>query len=274
MWLNRTLTDTTTYVNTVAPLVTQPAVQNFIADSVTQQIISSVPPQDLAQALLPANELESVQTAGDVTGKVQPIIRADVLQVVQSAKFATLWKTTNRTVHASLVTQLQGPDTEVITLNLVPVVNGVIDELRTTALHAVADHLGGGGVIDSQAATVTLHSDRIVQYQQYYRLFQAGTWAVVALALAFGAGAVWLSVHHAKTLRRILIGVGVVALAQAAILAAPNLVTLPGTDPTTQAVAVAIFNVIVRNLFIASLVLGIVCIAAAITSKVVSTVRR
>jgi hypothetical protein len=32
VWANRTLTDTATYTQTVAPLVTQPEVQQFVAD--------------------------------------------------------------------------------------------------------------------------------------------------------------------------------------------------------------------------------------------------
>jgi hypothetical protein len=40
VWLNRTLVSTSTYVGTVAPMVTKPAIQNMIADKVSTQLIN------------------------------------------------------------------------------------------------------------------------------------------------------------------------------------------------------------------------------------------
>src|SRR5262249_20128562 len=58
VWLNRTLTDTTTYVSTVTPLVTKPAVQTFLADTITDQIVKQAPIDDIAHAILPAGQAD------------------------------------------------------------------------------------------------------------------------------------------------------------------------------------------------------------------------
>jgi uncharacterized membrane protein len=85
---------------------------------------------------------------------------------------------------------------------------------------------------------------------------------IIALILS-----VWLSVHHSRTLRRILFGVGILALLQALVLSIPRFITLPGIDQASQAAAKAFIEAIVQNLFLASLIIGIVCMVTAIGSK-------
>lgn len=269
VWLNRTLTDTTTYVNTVAPLVTKPAIQNFVSQKVTEQLLNNVSPQDLAAALLPAAQLTGAQTTDQLKTLLEPVIKANVLQIVQSPSFALLWRTTNQTAHASLVSQLNDSSTEQLTLDLTPTINGVIAELKTTQLSSVIDKIN----VTPDAGKLTIKNSNLPRFRQYYELFQAGTIAIVVVTILALTLAIGLSVHHAKTVRRILFGVGILALFQALILAAPSFVSLPGNDPVTQGAAKAVVQVLVQNLLIASLVVGGVCIVAAVSSKLYAKFR-
>jgi hypothetical protein len=265
VWLNRTITDNTTYVGTVAPLVSKPAVQTFIAQKVTDQLINSAPDTSLASSLLPASDFANNPSPTQVQALLEPVIKANILKIVSSPSFAALWKSTNQTAQAGLISELNSTS-GVITLNFSPAITGVITQLGTTQLAPLASHI----TISPTAGIVTIKSNKISQIHHYYRLFQTGTVVIVIVALLAAALSIWLSVHHAKTLRRILIGVGVLALLQAVILAAPTVVTTTKIDVTTLAAAKAVIEGLFHNLQLASLIVGLVCIAAAIGSKVYS----
>jgi hypothetical protein len=85
-----------------------------------------------------------------------------------------------------------------------------------------------------------------------------------------GTIAVVLSVHHGKTIRRILLIGGILALLQGMLLALPWLVTVPHVDTTTEAAVKIIVEQIVRNLMLLSSIVGIGCIAGAVASAVIS----
>ena len=270
VWLNRTLTDTPTYVNAVSPLITQPAVQTFVADKVSRQILQSAPAQDMAMALLPSGSFSASETDEQLQAQLLPIIKADVLNVLRSPGFADLWRNTNTSIHSSLVSQLGGSASDQLTLDMTPAIAGVMDLLKTTLLSPVVEHAD----IKPGSGVVTLKDSKIVQFHQYYTWFQRGTVAVVALALLLAVLSVWLSVHHMKTARRVLVGVGVLALIMAGVLWLPAVVTVPNADTATLDAARSIEQGLLHNLFVASLVVATACIALAIASKAYEFIRR
>src|SRR5580692_4876547 len=91
IWLNRTLTNTPTYVDTVAPLVTKPAIQKYISQEVTTAILNNSPTQNLASALLPASEAAANLSTTQLNNLMRPIIEADAIKIVQSPSFVSLW---------------------------------------------------------------------------------------------------------------------------------------------------------------------------------------
>jgi hypothetical protein len=263
VWLNRTLTDNKTYVNTVAPLVSQPAIQDFVAQKATDQIMNSSPDPSFVASLLPTSDLNGSKTPAQIQALVEPIIKANVLKIVSSPSFAALWKSTNQAAQASLVSQLDST-TGVITLNFNPALTAVIAQLGTTQLAPIA------AKVDPSPTTgvITIQSDKISQIHRYYKLFKTGTVAIVVLAILAALLSVWLSVNHAKTIRRILVGVGVLALLQAALLMAPTVVTVAKVDATTMAAARVVIEGLFHNLQLASVIVGVVCILGAIGSKI------
>ena len=263
VWLNQTLTNTNTYVNTVAPLVKKPAIQSFIAQKVSDQIINNAPTQNLATTLLPASELSANQTPSQIKSMLSPVIQSDVLQIVKSNSFATLWKNTNQTANAELVSQLNGNSGQV-QLDLSPAVNGVINELKASQLSPVANKIS----ISPNTGKLDIKNSGVSKVHHYYKLFQAGTIAIVVCAVLAVLLSILLSIHHAKTIRRILVGVGILALLQALALEAPRYITTKGMDQVTQNAVRAFAEAIFHNLQLANLILGIVCILGAIGSKV------
>jgi hypothetical protein len=269
IWLNQTITNTSVYVNTVAPLVEKPAIQNFIAQKVATEIVDNAPLQNLAATLLTYSQLNPNQTAAQVKSQLTTIIESDVLAIVRSSSFAALWRNTNQTAHAQLISQLNSGSNQ-LQLDLSPAINGVINELKSSQLSPIASQIS----INPNSGKLDIKNSGVAKAHRYYKLFQEGTIAVVAAAILAIILAVWLSVHHAKTARRILIGTGILSLLQALVLEAPALIKFKGTDTISQNAAKVFVVAIVHNLLIASLIIGIICIMVAIGSKIYSHLRR
>ncbi|HEY5267810.1 MAG TPA: hypothetical protein VII94_01595, partial [Candidatus Saccharimonadales bacterium] len=198
IWLNRTLTNTPTYVNTVAPLVTKPAIQKYIAQEVTTAILKNSPTQSLASALLPASEAASSLNVNQLNALMRPIIEADAIKIVQSPSFASLWRNTNETAHAALISQLNNNSGE-IDLNLSPAITGLINELNSSQLSALAGHIS----VTPNTGKISIKSGNIVQARHYYRLYEASTYGVVIVAILALGLAILLSGKRARLIRRI-----------------------------------------------------------------------
>lgn len=261
VWLNRTLTDTPTYVAVVSPLATKPDIQNFIAKKASEALAKNVPPQEAAVALLPPEALQ--QTPEQINAQLQPIVYNNVLKVISSPTFATIWTQANQTAHSSLVNQLNS-DNDQLNLNLNPVIVAVTQQLGTTGLAPVASDIE----ITPDMGQVSLQGTGIAKAHSYYKLFKRSTIVVIVAALLSLLVSILLSVHHLKTIRRILISTGLMLLLLAASIQAPSIIAIKLTDVETQKALVVIMQSIFHNLQVASLIGGLGCIVVAVGTKV------
>jgi hypothetical protein len=269
IWLNRTLTNTDTYVSTVAPLVTKPAIQKYIAQEVTTAILKNSPTENLASALLPASEVTTNLNTEQLNNLIRPIIEADATKIVQSSSFINLWTQTNRTAHQAFISQLNNNSGQ-INLNLSPAITGLIAELNNSQLSAVAGHIS----VTPNTGKLAIKSGNIVQAHHYYRLYEASTYGVVIAAVIAIGLAIILSAKRARLVRRILLWTGILALFQAAVLATPSFLSFSGNNVVTENAVKAFATALFHNLLIANLVIGIVCLAAGIGSMVYVHLKR
>lgn len=264
VWLNRTLTDTSTYVSTVAPLVSKPAIQNFVAEKATQQLLTSASINDIAGTLLPAEEING-KSADQLQQLVKPIITANVLQIFRSQPFASLWADTNRSAHQQFIRQLNTNSSQ-ITLDLSPLVNGIIEQLKTTRLSPVSAHLN----LKPSNAMLNLKGSIVDKMHAGYTIFKRSSLIIAGATLLAVVLCIVFSVHHIKTARRILFGTGIITLVFALILEAPSYIPLSGNDPVQQAAIIAVAKTLLHNLQEACLILGILCLVTAVGSKIYS----
>jgi hypothetical protein len=263
IWLNRTLTNNSTYVSTVAPLVTKPAIQKYIAQEVTTAILKNSPTQNLASALLPASEVAAITTTTQLNNLMRPIIESDALTIVESPSFAALWKQTNQTAHQSFISQLNNNSGQ-INLNLNPAITGLINELNSSQLSAVAGHIS----VSPNTGKLSIKSGNIVQAHHYYRLYETSTYGIVIAAVIAIGLAILLSLKRVRLVRRILLWTGILALLQAAVLATPSFLSFSGNNEVTENAVKAFATAIFHNLLIANLVIGLICLAAGVGSMV------
>ena len=107
VWTRNQVTNTDRYVRTVAPLASDPAIQQAVADQITAKIFTYLDVQGLTnQASAPqvADRLRGF--AGPLSSGIQSFVRTEVDKIVQSQAFADAWVQANRVAHQALVRAL------------------------------------------------------------------------------------------------------------------------------------------------------------------------
>jgi hypothetical protein len=121
-WVQRTVTNTSQYVDTVAPLATDPAVVDAVERRLSTKILQVVADQHLlakaAQALEAKGVPPAVATAltllsDPLQQRVQQLVDRAVKKVVENPAFADAWREANRVAHEQLIAVLSG-DTKAI----------------------------------------------------------------------------------------------------------------------------------------------------------------
>jgi hypothetical protein len=99
------LLNTDTYVKTVAPLASNPAIQTQIAKQVSENLISRTDLEARVKGALPPR---AGFLAVPITSGVKTVTNQLALKAVQSKQFSELWVTANRASHKQLVAVLTG----------------------------------------------------------------------------------------------------------------------------------------------------------------------
>jgi hypothetical protein len=212
VWANRQISDVDRYVETVAPLADDPAVQAAVADQVTNEVLArlDVPTltSDVVDGLAQQQDLSPRAVAGlralqvPLNNGIESFVASSVDKVVASDQFAQAWVQANRTAHTAVVRLLSGEQGGAvsaqgneITINLGPIVAEVKQRLVDSG-YAVADKIP---TVDRSFVLVT--SDGVTKAQRFYDLLDTlGYWLPIISLLLLGLG-----VYAARSRRRALI---------------------------------------------------------------------
>jgi hypothetical protein len=226
VWARNQVTNTDRYVATVAPLASDPAIQNAIADQITAQIFTYLDVQGLTtQAVnalatrsgLPpeaADRLEGL--AVPIANGVQSFTRTQVGKVVESQAFADAWVQANRLAHQALVNALTGEGEGAITVEGDTVSVNLAPFIQTVKQQLVAAGFTLAERIPQINATFTLfQSQQITQAQRVFDMLNTlGNWLPLIALILLAIG-----VYVAKDHRRALVGAGLGVAAGMLLLA-------------------------------------------------------
>ena len=289
VWTKNLLTDTDRYVTTVAPLASDPAIQNAVADKVTAEIFARLDVQGitnqavdaLAERGLPplvATQLHAL--SGPLSSGVQSFVRTEVGKVVASDAFKDAWVTANRTAHQSLVAALTGQTGESVTIandtvsiNLGPFIQVVKQRLVDRGFDLASR------IPDINPSFTVLQSDLITKAQGAFSLLNTiGNWLPVVVLILLALG-----VYVAKGHRRALLGaglglaVGMVVLALGILFLRTIYLNALPLGVLNHDAAASFYDTLVRFLRLglrAVLVLGlVVALGAFLTGTSVTAVR-
>ena len=257
VWAKSVVTDTDRYVETVAPLAKDPAVQDAISTEITNTVFQYVDITGLTQQAfdalanasggrVSAQQLDAL--AAPVANGIRSFTDGQVRKLVGSQAFATAWETANRTAHQQLVDALSGKGDAVevkngtVSLNLAPFIATVKKQLVDSGFQ-LAERIP---VVNKQF--VLFQSDDVTKIQNGFNLLNTlGLWLPIVALLLLAVG-----IYAARSHRLAFIGAGLgIALAMLlmgvalAIARRVYLDSVPsGVLP--QDAAVAIFDTVVR----------------------------
>lgn len=265
-WTRRNFLDTDRFVERVAPLADDPAVQSALTARLTDELMLLIDPQHLFEEALPERgRLLAVPLAGAVEG----FVGDQVATFVSSDLFARLWTEAARIAHQASVRVLRGESEVVtaddgrVTLNLLPVVNTVLKEITSASPELLGREINIPDVtvedLPDQVITrietalnVDLGDDfgqftvfddgKVEAAQAGLKLFDRLVIASLVLAIAFAALALWVSDRRRRTLLQLAAGVilGMVFVRRVAFAVEDDVAALPPTAPGRQAARVAV----------------------------------
>ena len=282
VWVHNILADTDTYVETVAPIAEEPAVQAALADEVTAVVLDNLDLRQLtSDALTSLSEVEGIPPrvaatlpalAVPISSGIESFTHDQVQRALASDRFATVWAEVNRVAHEQVVRLLEGEQGgavsaqgDTITLNLGPVIEQVSQQM-----------VDAGFTLASKIPTVDheftlVQSDAVTKAQSAYRLLDTlGTW-LPFVSLGLIAAGVLLARDRWRALVRGALGVtaAMVLLGVGLALARTWYVNTTPADILTSEAAGEVFDDLVRFLrtsLRAVAVLGLVVAVAAFLS--------
>lgn len=260
VWASDEVSDTDRYVETVAPLAEDPAIQNAVADAVTEEIFTYVDVEAItseALAALAAQDIAPRAAAGlealqvPIVNGIEGFTRTEVGKVLASPQFATVWEQANRAAHTELVNLLSGEQggavsaqNGTVTLNLGPIVAAVKQQLIAEG-YTIANNIPA---VDRSIVLVS--SDAVTKAQGVYRLLDGlGRWLPV-IALALFAVGVYVATGHRRALLLGSLGVAgsMLLLGVALAVARPLYLDAIPSDVLPREAAGNIFDTLVRFL--------------------------
>jgi len=264
IWLNQTLDSNRLFVRALSPLSAQTDVQNFVIEKATDTLLQKSSAHDVA-ALLPGQP--NAVTSEQLQTVLRPVIESNVRHVVRSPQFGTLWKNSLQSVQRQVLAQLNG-GSPTVTVDLHPTLQGIISLLHAANVPLMPTTMA----LPPGADSIVLHGTVLQHVRRFYRDFRTGSVAVVLLALAASGLCAALSVHHIRTIRRVLVGFGLINFMIAvAIYAATSADWIHiSSDPLAEKAVIAAVRTLLHTLQLGCLALGAGSLIMAVGSKIIA----
>ncbi len=274
-WARRTLLNTDRYVATVAPLAEDPAIQEYLARTVTAEVFDALNVEERLSTALTERAPRLVFLTGPITNAVQGFVQDQVQKIFASDAFARYWEQANRFVHAQLIAALEG-NTEVVQvqngkvlLNLLPLVNQGLQ-----AVSSVASDLIGRPVTLPEITAQTVPSEAVTKLetalgidlpdnfgtievydsqdlaavQDAVNTFSKLIVLLVVLFVVLFVAAVWVSPRRRRTLVQLATSLGVVLVLERRLAIAGGNGIVDGAKPENQAAARALIDQVLASL--------------------------
>lgn len=256
-WAHDTVSDTDRYVETVAPLAEDPAVQAAVIDRITSEIVTRLQVEAvtdqavdaLADRGLPPLAASSLQAlSGPLADAIEGFVEEQVTTLVESDQFEDAWVEANRQAHTQLVAVLTGKDTDTVevsdnavSINLATLIDTVKQRLIDRGF-TLAERLPA-----INAQFTIFQSDDITKAQTAFRLLGAINLWLPIIALLCLVGAVFVGRSRRKTLIAGALALAFSMLALGAVLNLSREVYLNAvpTDQLPSDTAAAIYDTLV-----------------------------
>jgi hypothetical protein len=288
-WARDEVGNTDRYVATVAPLSSDPAVQQAAITRITNEIFSRLNVDQLGQSA--AQALQNLglppRVATGLTALAQPLasgvesfITEQVTKFVESEAFQKAWIAANREAHAALVAVLSGQGSDkvnvsngTVSVNLAAVIDTIKTELVNSGFSLASN------IPEVNAQFTIFESADLAKGQRAYRLLNKGAFVLPVVVLLLLAIAIYISRSRRKALlwSAVAIGIGMVVLGLSLnIFRTIYLNALPSTvsAPAATSIYDALVNFIRLNLravLVVALAVGVGAWVTGLSASAVAT---
>ncbi len=248
IWLRNQLLNTDRYVETVAPLASNPAVIDTAATQITNALFDNIDVQKVIEDAAPPR-LDFL--AAPLASGLRTVVDRAAVRILSSDQFDTIWKNANRRAHARLVKVLTGQGS-------IQTENGRVVLDLSSVVDTVRADLDGRGIkifdrIPANKALVQLSfldAKQIDKVRSGTKLLEQLAWLLPILSLACLGGGLALSSNRRRSLIRWGIGTAVAVAAIGAGVAIGRSIYLDAvTSPSLpHDTAAAVFDTLVRFL--------------------------
>jgi hypothetical protein len=238
VWAHRNVLDTDKWVETVGPIVEDPAVQQTLGNWMTTELMGAIDPEAYFESVLPER---GQALAAPLSNALEGYVDDQVNDFLASDTFQRLWVEVNRRAHTRAVDVLEGDTGNLqiengeVVLNLVPVLNAVlaqigeaspeifgrtvdlpevtVDDIPEDAVAKVESALGRDLPDDFGQFTV-FDAQQLEAAQDAVALFDRFVVAAAILAVVLIAVTLGVSPYRRRTLLQLAVGIalGVVLL--------------------------------------------------------------
>ena len=249
IWTRNQVVDTDRYVRTVAPLATEPSIQQLVVDRLTAAIADPERTATFARDVLPPR---AAPLATPVAAALEQFVRERIDRFVHSPDFARLWDVVSRRTHESAVALLTGEQEgrlqiagDRLVVQLGPLVGPVEALLERTGLDTSALQRSDG---DPQL--VLGDASGVESARGAVRLIEGLAWLMPLFALACLAAAVALALDRRRGVLRAGLAIAGAMVALAVFLAVGRTLYLDAvTGPELpEAAAAAAFDTLLAFL--------------------------
>jgi hypothetical protein len=203
LWMDHDLLNTDNYVKTVAPLSSDPAVQDAIATDLTDQLWAKVGVQQQLSGVLPS---WAQVFAGPLSDQLKSYAYRAIHAIVASPQFSKVWEVANRQAHARVTDALLGNKGHPIGTSNGEVsvdLSGALDKVKA-ALDARGIHaLDGVAATPGSATFVLFRSKTLAKAQKTISFFHKLSVALPLALIAAWAGAIAVSWRRRRTVAQL-----------------------------------------------------------------------
>ncbi|MFJ6085652.1 hypothetical protein ACIQI8_30110 [Streptomyces sp. NPDC092369] len=228
-WAAYGLADTGRYVTTMAPLATDPAVRDAVADSVGAGIM---------------READGRTDAGPMPAAARPFVRSAVRSFTATEAFRTAWDTGNRAVHDAVLTALRDrADRGDVTVDLAPITARLKHRLATDHVPLAAD------IPVEHTRVAVLPAQQVDRFRKGFHVLEvAGFWLPLA-AVVFAVAGIALAACRRRALTATALGTALGGAALGLAVALGRHLTLTDLpDETHRPAAAAIYDALTTTL--------------------------
>lgn len=257
VWTDGQVSDTDRFVQTVGPLVSDPAVQAALTERVTATVFEYVDVQGLADEAIVALAAQGlppllVERLNGFTpalaSATTDFVRDKVGELVASPGFASAWDQAVRVAHQQAVTVLSGDSQGIVVrgdtvyLDLAPFIDAAKQKLREAGLAAV-------DLVPEVHPTIALApADQLVRAQTAYALLDGVAAVLPWITLLLLAVGVYLARNRMRAVVAAGLGVALALTVLAAGLLVARGLLVGAVAPAGAPAAAAGFDLVVQTL--------------------------